>query len=49
MLHSMKQAVASSDADGLFSLTAQANAMFSCSDILTKEDKAIRQRFGLHD
>ena len=47
MLHSIKQAVASSDADGLFSLTAQANAMLSCSDILTKEDKAIRQRFGL--
>ena len=47
MLRSMRQAVASSDADGLFSLTAQANAMLSCSDILTKEDKAIRQRFGL--
>ena len=49
MLHSMKQAVASSDADRLFSLTPQANAILSCSDILTKEDKAIRQRFGLHD
>lgn len=49
MLHSMKQAVVSSDADGLFSLTAQANAMLSCSDNLTKEDKAIRQRFGLQD
>jgi hypothetical protein len=47
MLHTMKQAVASSNADGLFSLTAQANAMLSCSDILTKEDKAIRQLFGL--
>jgi hypothetical protein len=49
MLHSMKQAVAFSDADGLFSLTAEANAILSCSDILIKEDKAIRQRFGLHD
>jgi hypothetical protein len=45
----MKQAVASSDADGLFSLTAEANAILSCTDILTKEDKAIRQRFGLND
>ena len=45
MLDSIKQAVASSDTDRLFSLPAQANAMLSCSDLLTKEDKAIRQRF----
>ena len=45
ILDSIKQAVASSDTDRLFSLSAQANAMHSCSDRLTKEDKAIRQRF----
>jgi hypothetical protein len=45
MLDSIKQAAGSSEADKLFSLPAQANAMLSCSDRLTKEDKAIRQRF----
>jgi len=47
MLRFVKQAVASSDTDGLSSLTTQANAMQSCSDILAQEEKAIRQRFGL--
>jgi hypothetical protein len=47
MLHSIKQAVASSDTDGLSSLTTQVNAMQSCSDILAQEEKAIWQRFGL--
>jgi hypothetical protein len=45
MLDSIKQAVAASDAEMLFSLPAQANAMLSCSDRLTQEDKTIRQRF----
>jgi hypothetical protein len=47
MLRSVKQAVASSNTDGLSSLTTQVNAMQSCSDILAQEEKAIRQRFGL--
>jgi hypothetical protein len=47
MLRSVKQGVASSDTDGLSSLTTQANAMLSCSDILAQEEKAVRQRFGL--
>ena len=46
MLRSVKQGVASSNADGLSLLTSQANTMLSCSDILAQEEKAIRKRFG---
>lgn len=45
MLDSIKQAAASSDTERLVSLPAQANAILSCSERLTQEDKAIRQRF----
>ena len=48
MLHAIKQAVASIDADGLFTLATQANAMLSCSEVLKNEDKAIRERYGLN-
>jgi hypothetical protein len=47
MLRSVKQGVTFSDTDGLSSLTTHANALLSCSDVLTREEKAIRQRFGL--
>ena len=48
MLHAIKQTVASIDADGLFALASQANAMLSCSEALKNEDKVIRERYGLN-
>jgi hypothetical protein len=47
ILHSMKKAVESSDANALSSLTDKGNAMRSRSEALASEEKAIRQRYGL--
>jgi len=47
MLRSMKQAVASSDADALTRLTEQANRMRTRSEALGREEQSLRQRYGL--
>lgn len=47
MMRSIKKAVDASDADALSQLTAQGNALRSRSEALEREEKAIRQHYGL--
>jgi len=47
MMRAVKKAIESSDVSGLSSLTDQGNAMRSRSEALAREEKAIRQRYGL--
>lgn len=47
MMRAVKKAMESSDVSGLSSLTDQGNAMRTRSEALVREEKAIRQRYGL--
>jgi hypothetical protein len=47
MLRSMKKSIASSDVDGLSKLASQGETIRSRSEALSREEQALRQRYGL--